>query len=108
MENLLTNAGKFTESGGSITVSLETENSDAILRVRDTGIGMAPQAIGRVFELFTQLDTSLERSQSGLGIGLSLVKTLVEAHGGTVAAHSVGLGQGSELVVRLPLHRGDT
>jgi CheY-like chemotaxis protein len=73
------------------------------IRVRDTGIGIAPDRLEGIFEMFTQLDTSLERSSTGLGIGLTLVKTLVEMHGGTVQASSAGIGQGSEFVVRLPI-----
>ena len=71
--------------------------------MRDTGIGIAADQLPRIFDMFTQVDTSLERSVSGLGIGLTLVKNLVEMHGGTVEAHSAGVGQGSEFVVRLPI-----
>ncbi|MGH8615740.1 MAG: ATP-binding response regulator, partial [Gammaproteobacteria bacterium] len=101
--NLLTNAGKFTERGGHIWLTVEQESEQAVIRVRDTGIGIAAEQLLRIFEVFTQLDTSLARPQSGLGIGLTLVKNLVELHGGTVAAHSAGVGQGSEFVVRLPI-----
>src|SRR5205085_730279 len=73
------------------------------LRVKDTGIGIAPDMLGRVFDLFVQADPTAKRAQGGLGIGLTLVKNLVELHGGTVSAHSAGPGQGSEFVVRLPL-----
>src|SRR4029450_10784012 len=77
-----------------------------IISVRDTGIGIAADQLEHVFEMFTQVDTSLERSLTGLGIGLTLVKTLTEMHGGTVEVHSAGVGQGSEFVVRLPLAVG--
>ena len=74
-----------------------------VIRVRDTGIGIAADQLGRVFEMFTQVDTSLERSTTGLGIGLTLAKTLAEMHGGTLEVSSAGIGQGSEFVVRLPI-----
>ena len=101
--NLLNNACKFTDKGGRIWLTVEREGEQAVIRVRDTGIGIAADQLPRIFEMFTQVDTSLERSQSGLGIGLTLVKNLVEMHGGTVEVHSAGLGQGSEFVVRLPV-----
>ncbi|MGQ0594541.1 MAG: chemotaxis protein CheB [Gammaproteobacteria bacterium] len=101
--NLLNNACKFTERGGRIGVTVEREGGEAVIRVRDTGVGIATEELPRIFEMFTQLDTSLERSRSGLGIGLALVKNLVELHGGTVEVHSAGLGQGSEFRVRLPI-----
>ena len=100
--NLLGNASKFTQPGGSIALEAEREGSDVIVKVRDTGIGIPRESLGRVFEMFTQLDQSLERSQGGLGIGLTLVKRLVELHDGSVEAHSEGQGRGSEFVVRLP------
>ena len=100
--NLLTNAAKYTDIGGNITVTVTQENGYAELRVRDTGIGIAPDLLPHIFELFTQAERSLDRSQGGLGIGLCLVQQLVQLHGGTVAACSV-LGQGSEFLVRLPL-----
>ena len=100
--NLLTNAAKYTDEGGRIWLSVEHEGDTAVLRVRDTGIGIAPELLPRIFDLFTQAERSLDRSQGGLGIGLCLVQRLVELHGGSVEAHSV-LGQGSEFVVRLPL-----
>ena len=99
--NLLTNSAKYTDEGGRIVLSAELQDDDVILRVSDSGIGIAPELLPRIFELFTQADRSLDRSQGGLGIGLNLVKRLVELHGGTVQVHSV-LGQGSEFVVRLP------
>jgi PAS domain S-box-containing protein len=99
--NLLNNAAKFTDECGRIEVSLEHEKNDALLRVRDSGRGIAPEQLPRIFDLFTQADPSLDRSQGGLGIGLNLVQRLVELHGGTVVAHSPGLRRGSEFVVRL-------
>jgi hypothetical protein len=102
--NLLNNACKFTERGGHVWLTVEREEtSGAVISVRDTGIGIAAEQLEHVFEMFTQVDMSLERSLTGLGIGLTLVKTLTELHGGTVEVHSAGLGQGSEFVVRLPL-----
>ncbi|MDB5931143.1 MAG: hypothetical protein JWR60_2850 [Polaromonas sp.] len=102
MVNLLTNAAKYTDEGGRIMLSVQTEGDTAVLRVRDTGIGIAAELLPRVFDLFTQAERSLDRSQGGLGIGLCLVQRLVELHGGSVSANSV-LGQGSEFVVRLPM-----
>jgi PAS domain S-box-containing protein len=100
--NLLNNAAKYTEPGGKIWLSAERLGNDCVLRVRDTGIGISPELLPRIFELFVQADKSLDRAQGGLGIGLTLVKRLVEMHGGAVEAHSGGVGEGSELVVRLP------
>ncbi len=101
--NLLDNAAKYTEPGGHIWLSLEAEGGAAELRMRDSGVGIAANVLPRVFDLFTQADRTLDRSAGGLGIGLSLVRALVELHHGTVAASSAGPGQGSEFVVRLPL-----
>ena len=101
--NLLVNAAKFTPPGGRIGVRTERDGEMAALRVSDSGIGIPPEMLDRVFVLFTQVDPSLARSQGGLGIGLTLVKRLVEMHGGTVAAVSSGPGHGSEFIVRLPL-----
>jgi PAS domain S-box-containing protein len=101
--NLLSNAAKFTDKGGRIALAVSREGHEAVVRVRDTGIGIAAEQRTRVFEMFTQVDTSLERSRDGLGIGLTLVKTLVDMHGGTVEVHSEGLGHGSEFIVRLPV-----
>jgi CheY-like chemotaxis protein len=100
--NLLTNAAKYTEEGGRITLSVAREQNECVIRVRDTGVGISPALLPNVFDLFTQAERSLDRSQGGLGIGLALVQRLTELHGGTVEAHS-RLGEGSEFVVRLPL-----
>jgi PAS domain S-box-containing protein len=101
--NLLNNAAKYTEKGGHIWLTIEREGEEAVLRVRDTGVGIAPEMLPHIFELFTQADRSLDRSQGGLGIGLTLVRHLLEMHGGQVQASSDGLGEGSEFVVRLPV-----
>lgn len=101
--NLLTNAAKYTEPNGHIKLTAERKGSTAVLRIRDNGIGIAPSMLPRIFELFVQVDHTATRSQGGLGIGLTLVRNLVEMHNGTVEAHSEGLGRGSEFVVRLPL-----
>ena len=103
MGNLLNNACKFTDEGGRISLTVEREGEQAVIRVRDSGIGIAADQLLRIFEMFVQVDTSLERSVGGLGIGLTLVKNLVEMHDGTVEVHSAGAGQGSEFVVRLPI-----
>ena len=101
--NLLSNACKFTDKGGHVWLTVALEDEQAVIRVRDTGIGIAAEHLPGLFEMFAQVDTSLERSRDGLGIGLTLVKTLVEMHGGTVVAHSEGLGRGSEFTVRVPV-----
>jgi signal transduction histidine kinase/DNA-binding response OmpR family regulator len=103
--NLLNNAAKYTEEGGQISLGAGREGDEAVVRVRDTGMGIPAEMLGSVFEMFTQVDRSLDRSQGGLGIGLTLVRQLVEMHGGRVEAHSEGSGRGSEFVVRLPLLR---
>jgi PAS domain S-box-containing protein len=100
--NLLTNAAKYTDPGGRIWLTIQQEGEEAVLCVRDTGIGIAPEILPRIFELFTQAERSLDRAQGGLGIGLALVQRLVELHGGTVTVSST-LGHGSEFVVRLPV-----
>ena len=100
--NLLTNAAKYTADGGHISLVVQQEGDEAVLRVRDTGVGIAPELLPRIFDLFTQAERSLDRSQGGLGIGLCLVQRLVEMHGGRVEVYSA-LGQGSEFVVRLPV-----
>jgi CheY-like chemotaxis protein len=101
--NLLTNAAKYTSEGGRIALEVERAADTAVIRVRDNGLGIPRDVLSSVFELFTQVDRSVARSEGGLGIGLTLVKSLVEMHGGTVVAHSDGPGHGSEFVVRLPL-----
>jgi PAS domain S-box-containing protein len=105
LSNLLDNAAKYTEDDGAIYTSVGVSGDDVLTTVRDTGVGMEPEVLETAFQLFTQADTSLARSQGGLGIGLTVVRNLVEMHGGTVSASSPGLGQGSEFVVRLPLAR---
>ena len=102
--NLVTNALKYTPPPGAVRVRLERAGEWAVLRVQDEGIGIAPEMLPRLFEPFSQIDGARKLSQGGLGIGLSLVRSLVEMHGGTVSAHSEGAGRGSEFVVRLPLH----
>ncbi|MFW6087436.1 MAG: CHASE domain-containing protein [Myxococcota bacterium] len=101
--NLLANAVKYSPEGGRVHVGVEHDGQEAILRVRDDGMGLDPNAIDRIFDLFAQEDTSLDRAAGGLGIGLTLVKRLVEMHGGTVRARSEGRGKGSEFEVRVPL-----
>jgi PAS domain S-box-containing protein len=100
--NLLNNAAKFTDRGGQIRLSVQRLDHEAAVSVRDTGVGIPEEMLGRVFDMFTQVDRSLERERGGLGIGLSLVKQMVGLHGGTVEARSAGPGTGSEFVVRLP------
>jgi signal transduction histidine kinase/ActR/RegA family two-component response regulator len=100
--NLLTNAAKYTEPGGTITVNTTSDGNDAVVSVRDSGRGMAPDLIPRIFEPFVQGPSTLDRSQGGLGIGLTVVKNVVTLHGGTVSAHSAGAGHGSEFVIRVP------
>lgn len=101
--NLLGNSCKYTEPGGRIWLTAERQGSEVAVKVTDTGVGIPPEMLSMVFDLFTQVERSLERAAGGLGIGLSLVKSLVEMHGGSVTAHSDGPGQGSEFVVRLPV-----
>jgi len=101
--NLLNNAAKYTPVGGRVEIEAEREHGDAVVRVRDNGIGVPPDVLERVFEPFVQTaGDSLARTDGGLGVGLTLVRSLVEMHGGRVEARSPGLGQGSEFVVRLP------
>ena len=104
--NLLTNAAKYTEEGGRIWLTVDKENTDCVIRVRDSGVGISPALLPNVFDLFTQAERSLDRSQGGLGIGLALVQRLTELHDGTVEAHSE-LGHGSEFIVRLPLQQNE-
>ena len=101
--NLLNNAAKYTEEGGQIWLTVRQAGDEMVLRVRDSGVGIAPEVLPRVFDLFAQADRSLDRSQGGLGIGLALVQRLVEMHRGMVMAHSAGLGRGAEFTVRLPV-----
>lgn len=101
--NLLNNAAKYTPDGGTIEVAVSIAQSEVLVRISDTGAGIPKEMLANVFELFTQVDRSLDRSQGGLGIGLTLVRRLVEMHGGSVHAHSEGIGRGSEFVVHLPL-----
>ncbi len=101
--NLISNAVKYTPEGGRITIAVEREADNAVLRVRDTGIGIPSALLPKVFDLFVQGERSLDRTEGGLGIGLTLVKRLIELHGGSVEASSGGPGQGSEFIVRLPL-----
>src|SRR5436305_13589084 len=101
--NLLTNAAKYTEPHGRIWLTAGREGDQAVLSVRDAGIGIAPDMLPHVFDLFVQADHASTKAQGGLGIGLTLVKNLVEMHNGTVEARSEGLGRGSEFVVRQPL-----
>jgi signal transduction histidine kinase/ActR/RegA family two-component response regulator len=106
--NLLTNAVKYTPAPGAIDVRLERDGDDAVLAVRDTGIGIEPDLLPRIFDLFVQGKRSLDRSQGGLGIGLTLVRRLVELHGGQVGAASGGLGSGAQFTVRLPALRAQS
>lgn len=101
--NLLNNAAKFTERGGRISLSAERQGSEVVVTVKDTGIGIAAELLPSIFDMFVQVDKPLEQAQSGLGIGLSLSRALVEMHGGRIEAHSAGPGQGSEFSVRLPI-----
>ncbi|CAN5756505.1 hypothetical protein BH23GEM11_BH23GEM11_06610 [soil metagenome] len=102
VSNLLNNACKFTDRAGQIAVVVENDGDAIVLRVRDSGIGLTAEQLPRIFDMFTQIDASLERSRGRLGIGLTLVRSLVEMHGGTVQACSAGIDQGSEFIVRLP------
>jgi CheY-like chemotaxis protein len=101
--NLLNNAAKYTNAGGHITVAARRENGSVAVTVSDSGVGISPDALPRVFEMFTQANATDARAQSGLGIGLSIVRSLVEMHGGSVTADSEGPGRGSRFCVRLPL-----
>jgi signal transduction histidine kinase len=105
LANLLNNAAKYTEPGGDIWIEGDLAGDEVVVRVRDTGIGIAPDMLPHVFDLFAQADRTLDRSQGGLGIGLTLVHKLVEMHGGSVFARSTGLGHGSEFAVHLPVLR---
>jgi len=102
LANLLNNASKYSHEGSNLGLTFERSKDNAIIRVRDDGIGIAPDKLLSVFEMFMQVDTAPERAAGGLGIGLTLVKTLVELHGGSIEAHSDGIGHGSEFVICLP------
>jgi CheY-like chemotaxis protein len=101
--NLLNNAAKYMNHGGQIWISARRSGDLVVISVRDTGIGIARETLPHIFKMFTQVDRSKRQAQGGLGIGLTLVRTLVEMHGGSVEARSAGLDQGSEFVVRLPI-----
>jgi PAS domain S-box-containing protein len=107
--NLLQNACKFTSRGGRVSASVlaEPASGQAVIRIADTGVGIAPEMLARLFQPFMQADATLDRSKGGLGLGLALVKGLIELHGGTVSAYSDGLGKGAEFVVRMPLDRAE-
>jgi PAS domain S-box-containing protein len=107
LTNLLNNSAKYTDPGGRIALAVQREGGEVVLRVRDTGIGIAPDMLPKIFDLFVQAERRLDRSQGGVGIGLTLVRKLVELHGGTIRAFSEGPGRGSEFVVRLPALAGD-
>jgi len=102
ISNLLANAAKYTDSGGRISLTVEPDGDEVVVRVRDTGIGIPAESLSRVFDLFWQGNVSEGRSRGGSGIGLALVQRIVSLHGGTVEVFSAGPGQGSEFVVRLP------
>jgi two-component system CheB/CheR fusion protein len=104
--NLLNNAAKYTDPGGEVSVTGYREGADVVVRVADTGLGIAPDLLPRVFDMFTQADSSLAHTRGGLGIGLTLARQVVELHGGRISAASAGLGRGSEFIVRLPLRDG--
>ncbi len=101
--NLLNNAAKYTQPAGKIWLSAEKESNEAVVSIRDTGIGIAPEMLSNIFEMFSQIENASSQTQSGLGIGLNVVKKLVEMHGGTIQAFSKGENKGSEFILRLPL-----
>jgi Histidine kinase-, DNA gyrase B-, and HSP90-like ATPase len=102
LSNLLNNAAKYTRPGGRVRLTAERAGAEVVLRVRDNGVGIAPEKLPHIFDMFVQADRARDHSQGGLGIGLTLVRSLVEMHGGSVQGFSPGLGRGSEFVVRLP------
>jgi len=106
LTNLLNNAAKFMEPGGRIWLTAEVQEGDIVLRVRDSGIGIDPDMLPHIFDPFWQVERKFDHSQSGLGIGLALVRKLAELHGGSATAYSAGLGSGSEFVVCIPAHEG--
>lgn len=101
--NIIINATKYTEEGGCITITLRRESQQAVIAIVDTGIGICADMLEKIFELFQQVDNSIDRSKGGMGIGLSVVKTIIKMHGGTIIAQSPGLGQGSTFLIKLPL-----
>jgi signal transduction histidine kinase len=103
LTNLLTNAAKYSEPGGQIKLSATIDGESVCIKVKDSGIGLETESLTRIFVMFSQVSNALDRSEGGLGIGLALVKGLVELHGGEVSAASDGLGKGSEFSIRLPL-----
>jgi signal transduction histidine kinase len=101
--NLLHNACKFTERGGCIRLTIEPDGDQAVIRVEDNGVGIAAEHLAHIFDMFAQIDESFERSSGGLGLGLTLVKTLIEKHGGSIEVRSDGAGRGTEFVVRMQM-----
>jgi CheY-like chemotaxis protein len=108
ISNLLNNAAKYTEPGGDIRLQVTREENEAVISVRDNGKGIPPEMLSRIFDLFTQVNPTIDRGHGGLGLGLTLVRRLAEMHGGAVEARSDGPGQGSEFRLRLPLLTSDT
>src|ERR1051325_7404710 len=106
MHKLLHNAARYTPEGGQVSISTLREGNEAVIRVKDNGVGMDPELLGSAFDLFKQGQQEIGRPQGGLGIGLTLVQRLVRLHGGTVEARSAGADRGSEFIVRLPAHDG--
>src|SRR5690606_30502021 len=107
LSNLLSNAAKYTDPGGAITVEAEAAEGQLVLRVRDNGIGLSPGDLGEIFEIFSQVTAARHRAEGGLGIGLALSRALVQLHGGTLVAASDGPGRGSEFTLRLPMPATD-
>jgi len=105
--NIINNAAKYTPAGGTIDVTVSRERGHGIVRVKDTGVGIPPRVLPRVFDMFARVQGEPGRAQSGLGVGLSLARRFVEMHGGTVRARSKGRGHGTEIIVRLPLARSE-
>jgi CheY-like chemotaxis protein len=103
VSNVLTNAVKYTPEGGTVIIAVEKDRNDAVIRVEDDGVGIAAERINTIFELFAQAENAIGRSQGGMGIGLALVRNLVQLHGGSVVARSDGVGEGAEFEVRIPL-----
>jgi CheY-like chemotaxis protein len=104
--NLLMNAAKYTPAGGHVRLTLERDADDIFVRVKDTGVGLRPEMLEKVFDLFVQAHETLDRAEGGMGVGLTLVRTIAELHGGSVRAFSEGAGKGSEFTVRLPRAKG--